>query len=259
MSVQQGTTEGLNIKVQVLNLGFTDATDPIASGNPVTLHTGGQQGTYAIDCSNNGASTFDDNMAVGCAQAFATTTQPNPPICANQPPGPAVCVNQDPGTGKQVEPGVDCRVNGVMTFTAGKGHCAPSNTCTSPNYWTSPNTLNQILHEHPADPRLVTLLIVDSDAWVGVTGTSYMTPVREIATFYITGWSRTGKGGDPCTSPSSGTAVSSNGLTYVQDDNPGSASNVLLGHFVMYTIPGNGNGSPCSPQTFGDCVPVLTK
>jgi hypothetical protein len=262
MSVQQGTSQNVNINLTLLNQGFTDATDPISTGSPVTLHTSGNQGTYAIDCTNNGASTFTDNMAVGCSTPFASTTQPNPPICSNQPPGPAVCVNQNPGSGKSVEDGIDCRVNGTITFKGGgKAKCSASTSCNSPNYWASGNQLSSILGQNPADPRLVTLLIVDSDAWVGVTGSSYQAPVRGIATFYVTGWS-----GDPCLpasdggSGTSGTTMST-GLKYVPDDYPGAGvSNVLLGHFVQYNVPGGGgNGSVCSTSVFGDCTPVLIK
>jgi hypothetical protein len=251
----------LAITVNIPNLGFTNAIS-VTAGNPVTLHTGGNQRTYAIMCNgNNGASWFSTFMATGCPQQFAKTDQPNPPICSSQPPGPAVCVNQDPGGGKVIEPGIDQRVNGA----------ANASTCVSPNHWTSPNSIDAILHQSPPDPRLVRLIIVDSAAWVGVNGTSTQTPVRDFGTFYITGWSgppttNTNQGGDPClnscptTGSSSPCTPSAPALPYINDDDPGAQSNVLLGHFVHKTdVSGLPNGQLCTQTTFGNCVAVLTK
>jgi Flp pilus assembly protein TadG len=254
-SIQGGTAKALAITVNILNLGFQNATT-IQEGSPVVLHTGGSQGTYAIQCGgNNGASLFTTEMATGCQEPFATTTQPNPPICSNQPPGPAVCVNQNPGGGKVIEPGIDQRVNGSSS---------PGTKCEGPNHWTSSNTLYQLEHQNPPDPRLVHLMIVDSGAWVGVTGASSQTPVRAFSTFYITGWSGPpatplSKGGDPCFNQPN--ATSSSGVSYTHDDNPGNTSNVLLGHFIKYVNedPNGGGTGLCNETTFGDCVAVLTK
>jgi hypothetical protein len=253
-SIQGGTTKALAITVNILNLGFQNATT-IEEGTPVVLHTGGNQGTYAVQCGeNNGASLFTTEMATGCTQSFAATTQPNPPICSNQPPGPAVCVNQNPGGGKVIEPGIDRRINGSSSATK----------CEGPNYWSPSNTLYQVEHQNPPDPRIVHLIIVDSGAWVGVTGASFKTPVRAFSTFYITGWSGptatpTNKGGDPCFNQPK--AISSNGLSYTHDDNPGNTPNVLLGHFIKYVnVDPNGGGTGlCNETTFGNCIAVLTK
>jgi Flp pilus assembly protein TadG len=257
-----GSPITLSVNVQILNLGvFSDVADSAVAtaGSPVTLHTGGSQGTFAIECGgNNGASSFTQFMAIGCPQQFATTTQPNPPVC-NTAQTPAVCVNQNPGNGKQIEPGIDCRVNGLISYTNGSfSSCTPSTTCAYPNHWTSPNTVSQILGQSPSDPRLVQVLIVDSSAWVGVTGSNSEAPVRAIATFYITGWSRSGSGGDPCTGATTPTQPGS--LPYTSDDDPGDTSDVLLGHFVHYVVPGSvGTGSgPCN-LTFGDCIAILSK
>jgi hypothetical protein len=256
-----GTQEPLTITVSLINSGFQDATS-VTTGNPTVLHTAGSQGTFAIQCgNNNGSSTFTLQMAAGCTTPFATTNQPNPPICNNQPPGPAVCVTQNPGTGKKVEDGVDCRINGTVTYTNGTpSQCSPTTSCVSHNYWTSQNSLSDIVTQTPADPRLVQILLVDSNAWVGVSGSSFQTPVRSIATFYITGWN-----GDPCLASANGTSGTSGGLSYIPDDDPttygfASSDHVLLGHFVHYTVPGSGGGGSGScTASFGDCVAILTK
>jgi hypothetical protein len=257
------------ITVNVLNTGaFRNVPDTATAtaGTPVTVHTGASQGTYGIQCNGDTSSSgFTQYMATGCSQPFATTTQPNPPICTSPPPGPAVCVIQSPGTGKKVEPGMDCRVNGVITYPSGLFLCSPSTTCVSPNHWTAPNTVGQILDQNPPDPRLVQMLIVDSNAWIGVTGGSPskpdQTPIRYIATFYVTGWTRGGTGGDPCTGQT--TPTSPGTLPYTSDDDPGGTNNVLLGHFVQYTVLGGGGGGggpgTCTSLTLGDCIAVLTR
>jgi Flp pilus assembly protein TadG len=258
-----GTSVAVTVAVQVLNLGaFQDVPDTAVAtaGSPVTLHTGGNQGTFAIECGgNNGATQFTQFMATGCPQEFGTTTQPNPPIC-NNPQTPPVCVNQNPGNGKKIQPGIDCKVNGLISYTNGAySSCTPSTTCSYPNHWTSPNTVSQILDQASTDPRLVQIMIVDSSAWVGVTGSNTQTPVRAIATFYITGWTRSGSGGDPCTGATTPTNPGS--LPYTSDDDPGNNPDVLLGHFVHYVLPGSvgtGSGGPCN-STFGDCIAILTK
>lgn len=241
MSAKQGSSQMLRVTIRSIS-GFQNATS-IASPE-VALHAAGSQGTYAIACTgNNGSSTFDTQMQYGCSTEFATTDQPNPPICSNQPPGPAVCVTQNPGTGKNVEPGLNARINGSANATK----------CTGYNYWTAPNTIPQILAQKPPDPRLISLLIVDNGAWNGVSGTATQTPIRFLATFYVTGWY-----GDPCITQPGGI---NNGLTYTHDDPP-AASGILLGHFVKYVVP-NPNTTPsnvsCQQNTFGNCVPVLVK
>jgi Flp pilus assembly protein TadG len=254
-----GTPVTLSVSVKILDLGaFTDvpASTPTAPGSPVTLHAGTNQGSYAISCGgNNGSSSFTQWMATGCPDQFAATTLSNPPAC-NTPQTPAICVTQNPGNGKGIEEGIDCRVNGLIG--SGPFSCTPSTTCAYPNHWANGNTVEGILDQTPQDPRLVKVLIVDSNAWVGVTGSSTQTPIRYAATFYITGWSRTAnKGPDPCTGTTTPTNPGS--IPYTSDEDPGNTTNVLLGHFVKQTLVGaTPGGNPCS-SSFGDCVAILTR
>jgi hypothetical protein len=268
MSVPRGqSVSGVSVKINTLNLNFQqqdpNASTPLQTGNATVLHTAGNQGTYAIECGgNNGSSWFTWNMATGCPQQFATTAALNPPICSTQPPGPPVCVNQNPGNGKTIAAGIDCRINGVIDYAVGApGGCSPSSTCVSPNRWTANNTLKAVINQSPHDPRLIQLIIVDNSAWVGVTGASFQTPVRQFATFYVTGWTRSGQGADPCpTSGPGSSGQSANGLYYTAEQDPGSnAGDVLLGHFVKWTAPGGVGSGTCTATTFGNCVAVLTK
>jgi hypothetical protein len=262
----------LSIHVKILDLGaFVNVpADTVATtGNPVILHTGTNKGDFAIGCGpNQGGAFFTQYLAVGCPDQFAPTTLSDPPACTT-PQTPAICVNQNQGNGKKTPNGIDCRVNGVLTLNADGSFnsCNATTTCVSPNHWVSPNTVNGILTQTPPDPRLVNLMIVDSNAWVGVNGGSAQTPIRVFATFYITGWSRNpggGQTGDPCT----GATIPTNPgpLPYTADDDPvtyfpSDPTNVLLGHFVQVTLPGsvsNPNGQPCNVM-LGDCTGVLTK
>jgi hypothetical protein len=245
-SIQRsGSTRNVNISVNVL--GFQNSqTIP---STPIELSFGGNQGNGALVCGtgkNAGNPEFEASLAEGCSEVFATTTQPNPPICANQPPGPPVCVETNPGGGKldkDLDKAMNRRINGSKS----------ANTCVNPNRWASPNTVSQVVSQSPKDPRLIITMITDYGAIRSANGKESI-PIRAFATFYVTGWA-----GDPCIGQANGT---SNGLAYTHDDNPGSSNTgVLLGHFVKYvnSSPGGTGSGACSMTTFGDCIPILTK
>jgi Putative Flp pilus-assembly TadE/G-like len=245
MSVARGTAENVNITVNVL--GFQNSqTIPSA---PVELSFGGNQENAALSCGEEekesaGSPKFEKHLAEGCPEPFATTTQPNPPICAEQPPGYPVCVKENPGNGKlekDLDKGMNQRIN--------EGR----NTCVNPNHWASPNSVGEVLAQSPRDPRLITTIITDYGALNN--GTKEI-PVRIFATFYVTGWA-----GDPCIGEPNGT--SSNGLAYTTDESPTGENprGVLLGHFVKYVnsvSTGTGSGA-CSQTAFGNCIAVLTR
>jgi hypothetical protein len=245
MSVARGTAENVNIAVNVL--GFQNSqTIPSA---PVELSFGGNQKNAALACGEEekesaGSPKFEEHLAKGCPEAFATTTQPNPPICAEQPPGYPVCVKENPGQGKlekDLDKGMNTRIN--------EGR----NTCVNPNHWASPNSVTQVLAQSPRDPRLITTIITDYGA---LSNGTKEVPVRIFATFYVTGWA-----GDPCIGGPNGT--SSNGLAYTTDETPTGENpkGVLLGHFVKYVnsiSTGTGSGA-CSQNAFGNCIAVLTR
>lgn len=261
-----GSSALLNVNVKILDLGaFVDLPPETVTsvGSPVVLHVGTPQDAYAIQCnSNNGSSFFTQYVSTGCPQAFSTTTLYAPPDPCTPAQTPLICAAQDPGGGKKIEPGIDCRINGVLSLNTDGSYnsCSPTSTCVSPNHWVSPNTVSQIESQTPADPRLVHVMLVDSNAWVGVSGSGGASniPIRDIATFYITGWSASGSGADPCNGTT--TPTQPGVLPYTSDD-AATTSNVLLGHFVHVILPGSitdPNGQPCS-STFGDCTAVLTK
>lgn len=240
MSVQKGTSKTVNITVNAL--GFQNSkTIP---SPPIRLSFGGNQANAALECGgSNGGPEFEKAVAEGCPNVYATTSEPNPPICSNQPPGPRVCAKENPGNGKldkNLDGGMNMRVNGSKNAK-----------CVSPNRWAAPNTVAQVLTQSPKDPRLIVVLVTDYGA---LNNGSSEIPIRAFASFYVTGWA-----GDPCIGQPNGT---SNGLAYTTDDNPGSSNTgVLLGHFVKYVSSaptGTGSGR-CEENSFGDCIAVLTR
>jgi hypothetical protein len=127
------------------------------------------------------------------------------------------------------------------------------------NYWVTSNALSDVESQSPPDSRLLTLFITG----FGDThnGNNYV-PIVGFAEFYVTGWA-----GDPCLPPPIGKGTTgqttANGLTlnYTTDDvPPGDAQGILMGHFIKYIqfSPGSGSGQ-CTQNTFGNCIPVLTK
>jgi hypothetical protein len=73
-------------------------------------------------------------------------------------------------------------------------------------------------------------------------------PVENFAHFYVTGWGRNGNG---------------NGCSGDDKMPDGSAipAGYVVGHFIKYVQTLNTGGGPtlCDPNSFGDCVAVLTR
>jgi hypothetical protein len=150
--------------------------------------------------------------------------QPASAACSGNPT-PAVCVNTNPGGGKSknIADALNVKINGSTTAS-----------CSSPNYWTSPNKVGDILAQSlngKPDPRLVELFYTDN---VALPNGSTNVPIR---------------------------GTSANGLSYVPDTvPPDNTGGVVMGHFVTYIRAfGTGSGSKCVQGTLSVCVPVLTK
>jgi hypothetical protein len=238
MSVARGTSESVNVNVNVL--GFENSTS--IPSEPTELSFGGNQANGALECGGSaGSPQLQEALAQGCPETYGTTAAPAATACSVEQK-PPVCAKQNPGNGKldkDLDPGINKRIN------EGK------NKCVNPNRWAAPNTVAQIMGQHPADPRIIITIITDNGALSNGTN---KVPVRAFATFYVTGWA-----GDPCFSQANG---SSNGLAYTKDDKPeGENSGVLLGHFIKYiSIVGKETGSGrCEAQSISRCVAVLTR
>lgn len=236
----QRTASATSVNITVTVLGFQNS-EAIPSP-PVELSFGGNQENAALQCGGNaGNPEFEAALVEGCATEYGTTSAPAATACEGSPE-PPVCVKENPGGGK-LEKDLDKSMN--QRINEGR------NACVNPNHWASPNTVTQVVSQSPADPRLIVTIITDYGA---LNNGSSSVPIRTFAEFYVTGWS-----GDPCIGQGNGT--SSNGLAYTHDDNPGSNTGVLLGHFVKYVSQSStGKGTEkCDATEFGNCIAVLTR
>jgi hypothetical protein len=251
-TVANGTT--VNADIAVGFYGFQ--TESTVGGPPFELTLGGNQGNGDLACAgSSGQPQFFAAIQNGCPDPPGpygiTSVQPASTACAGNPT-PPVCVNTNPGNGKSkdIDSGYNLKINGSKN----------AQSCVNPNYWTSPNTVAQILSQSPPDPRLVTLFYTDPGPLPG--GTSAV-PIRGFAEFYITGW---GGNLDPCLSKADGgkgtTGINSTtGLSYTTDDLPPNGDDgVLMGHFVTYVnADGISSGQTCVKNSLSVCVPVLIK
>jgi hypothetical protein len=98
-----------------------------------------------------------------------------------------------------------------------------------------------------ADPRIVGVYLTAYGAFTHTSGTSLTIPVTDFGMFYVTGYA-----GSPCTTQA--------GITDHPDD-PIPDNGTIVGHFIKYVDRlNNGGGTvPCDANSFGACVPVMTK
>lgn len=255
-------TYTLSVEIHVYSLATTQTIDPrVPDPTVVKLHLDGNQGNQAISCTtsgggsgpNSGQTAFSAGVLTGC------TSPPGPFLinggtsCPASPP--SYCVNTLPG-GKVFEPELNARFQCGGVLNCGLGG-NPNNfvyPCNSPNYWTAPHAISDILAASPPDPRLVQVFITPSGSY-DVNGTSGV-PIRGFASFYVTGYD-----GDPCPTKPSGGGVNVPKGAYVGDD-PASTGEIV-GHFVTQNDTPGGNPDPnpipCDPAVLGDCVTALVK
>jgi hypothetical protein len=95
------------------------------------------------------------------------------------------------------------------------------------------------------DKRVVGVFLTSYGAFSHTAGTSLTIPVVDFGTFYITGYD-----GSPCTNPTDGFP-----------DDPIPDKGTIVGHFIKYVdrLNSGGGTTPCDPNSFGSCVPVMTK
>jgi Putative Flp pilus-assembly TadE/G-like len=262
-SVQNGTNSVVNINLSFY--GFETSSN--ITDYPFELTLGGNQGNGDVSCApnsgnggGNGVTAFQNAIISGCAGNYqVTNVQPASSACptgsTNATPGPAVCLSTNPGAGKSssIADALNAKINGSKNAA-----------CTSFNYWTSPNSVSQVLRQTyngRPDPRLLELFYTDN---IVLPNGSTNLPIRGFAMFYITGWGGTVGNGtnpvDPCASIA-GSVNSNNGLSYTHDTlPPDNADGVIMGHFVSYVSAiGNGSGTACAGGSLDVCVPVLLK
>jgi hypothetical protein len=106
------------------------------------------------------------------------------------------------------------------------------------------------------DPRAITLVITQPG---DLSQNSLTVPIRNFATFYVTGWDATGSTPKCTNLPAPPDNVGNEALC--SGSCKKSTLGAIWGHWIRYTDPNaQSNGQPgCPPSFFGVCVPVLSR
>jgi hypothetical protein len=130
-------------------------------------------------------------------------------------------------------------------------HIVVNGTCSTNNWPAFANNGTPI--QGDTDPRALTFVIT---APADLSGNNVLVPIRNFATFYVTGW-------DPQVNPKCNTlppgGVGNEALC--SGSCKKSTLGAIWGHWILYTDP-NGIPDPtkfCAPSAFGVCVPVLSR
>jgi hypothetical protein len=218
----------------------------------VTVASGGAGSTQSVNCDPLASpkKDLDDQLALGCTPEYILNTG-TPCPSANDlenpnlwPQGTWNCTELFTGNKTPlVSKGLNRRMYGTPTpppcpAYGEKGH----------NNWMmfDPTDLSGRDGFPQGDPRIVGVYLTAYGAFTHTAGTSLTVPVTDFATFYITGYD-----GSPCTNPP---------VTDHPDD-PIPDQGTIVGHFIKYVDKLNTGGGtqPCDPNSFGSCVPVMTK
>lgn len=245
-----GTTHKLIVTIKIQGLQDSQAGDP-----PIVLRygTSTNSATGLLNCGQGmGASPAADQKAItfGCpliGTPDCVDTDYCAPFKANEragvctpslrlgsPTGPVDCVDTTGGTRASAIP------SAIAARIVTAGICAP-------NKWSSTVKPGDI---QSGDPRAVTV-IVTSPADLSKSG--IVIPIRNFATFYVTGWDTSG-------------AIPNCNPPGTNEPYPGSTKKnaqkgAIWGHWIQFVPPGPGTGTGelCDPSTFGNCVAVLTR
>jgi Putative Flp pilus-assembly TadE/G-like len=221
----------------------------------VTVTNSGSGSTQSINCDPlaNPKKDLDDQLALGCSPEYkinnGTSPSWSPCPSANQMNDtdhqmPWQCTELFTGNKTPlVSRGLNRRLFGSTTpppcpLYGERGH----------NNWDmyDPNDPSGRDGFPENDPRIVGVYLTAYGAFTHTSGTSLTIPITDFATFYITGYD-----GSPCTNPP---------VTDHPDD-PIPDAGTIVGHFIKYVDKLNSGGgtTPCDVNSFGACVPVLTK
>jgi hypothetical protein len=250
-SFKGGTTHNLLIKVEVQGLN----ADKPGDGKPpevLRFATNSDHQTGLIDCGQgNGASADDTAITNGCpvvGDPNCKVAELCAPLMINQragvcdpanrtinPANAADCVTTTGGNRRTKIPGA------IADIVVTGGNC-------SPNYWNAPGG-------PPAnDPRKLIFIITAPADLSGQNGPVTI-PIRNFATFYVTGW-------DTHVNPKCNNVVPAGQPG--NDPFPGPGGNAdngaIWGHWMNNVDPdGGGTGTLCDFNSFGDCVAVLSR
>jgi hypothetical protein len=249
----------LKVRVDVQGLQNSDPTKPAIV---LRFATNTNHQTGLINCGQgNGASADQTAITNGCpligspdckdpnyCAPYKINDRTPVPVCAPpsrsiDPTNPADCVQTTGGLRRNAIPGaVASRIVDPVT-----GYCSGNNF--------------RLAGGIPAnDPRAFTMIVTAPADLSGLTG-PVEAPIRNFATFYVTGW-------DSNANPKC-TTLDPTGTGTLNDAFPGSTkkhtnadNGAIWGYWITYTDPnGVGNGQICDPTqiSLGNCVAVLTR
>jgi Flp pilus assembly protein TadG len=137
-----------------------------------------------------------------------------------------------------------------------------NNVC-SPNHWPEYSGNPTTFSFPPGDPRAITMIITSP---ADLSQQNVIVPIRNFATFYVTGWDTTGNSpncnlpqpGNPPTLPPPAGGYGNE--AYPGTGRKNTQNGAIWGHWIIYTDPNaGGNGTFCNPTGFGICTPVLSR
>jgi hypothetical protein len=265
-----GSSPSLVVEVVVQGLHFDAPGDP---AHVLRFGVTTDQETGLIDCGQgNGASSDSDAIANGCPlfgtpacmntifcaplTIYNSALHPNgicdPELRATSNPEFSDCVKATQGQRRQKIPGAI----GNLIVNA-------QNVC-SPNHWPEYSTNPTTYSFPPGDPRAITMIIT---APADLASQNTVVPIRNFATFYVTGWDDKGGNAPKCNlqAPASPPVMPPPANGYGNEPYPGggkhnSSNGAVWGHWIVYTDPNaSGSGTFCNPTQFGVCTPVLSR
>jgi hypothetical protein len=218
----------------VVHIGLSGGIElSTAGGPPVRLRVIGGSQNQSLDC-DPAVSNLRGELAGGCSPSYRPHESTDPP-CPDSPsvlwarPNPPAwdCVAAQTGNAtNQIAQGLNLRVFGTSTPTS----------CTQPNHW--PNW-------EPGDPRIIFVIVTPFGAFGGSGSTTV--PVVRFAAFYMTGWTGSGSGTNPCLGQG--------------DEAPNDAAEIV-GRFIQYVDTpnnGGGGGATCDFSAIDPCVAVMVE
>jgi hypothetical protein len=268
---QAGTSQNLIFEVDVQGLHL-DAPGQKATvlrfgvtGDKTTGLINCGQGTGANADANaitNGCPIYGQTGANGCQdtdfcapmQIYNSALHQNgicdPELRETSNPAFTDCVKATSGQRRNKIPG------SIASLIVKNGVCSPDHW---PEYSGNPTTYSF----PPNDPRAITLIIT---APADLSQQNVIVPIRNFATFYVTGWDTTGNS-PKCNLPQPGnppTLPPPNG-GYGNEPYPGTGkknqqNGAIWGHWIIYTDPNaGGQGTFCNTSAIGICTPVLSR
>ena len=214
----------------------------------VTVTNAGAGSTQSINCDPlaQPKKSLEDQLATGCSPQYVVntgTTCPSANVLETSAQ-PWNCTelftgNKTPSVGN----GINRRIFGTQNPPPCPAYGQPGH-----NNWAmyDPTDTSGRDGFPPGDHRIVGVYLTAYGAFTHTAGTSLTVPVTDFGTFYITGYDSS-----PCTAPT---------ITDHPDD-PIPNKGTIVGHFIKYVDKLNTGGgtTSCDPNSFGSCVPVMTK